>query len=416
MLQWDALHPYNAIHVVRIPRAFDAVRLQNALQATLQTLGLTGLVMDRRTGAYEYRGGPARCEITTIAPGAPALEEEITRQLNTPFAPAALFNPFRFFVAPEADAFRLGLVYFHAVADAESIVRLVQAIVGGHSGGSAAAPGTLELHPRPANLLLRQPGLLARKLLALPAQLRDMKQSFRPSHRGRYDLISGFTLFALSPEQWRALRAVGKSWDVTVNDLFLAVLLKSFSVLAVLRTSTSRRQKLSVGCVVNAREDLGVDGARTFGVQLGSFIVSHEVPPAISLRELAADVHCRTQRVKQDRLYLAAALEMVLAGAVLGWFAPERRKLAYHKNYPLWGGITNLNLNPLWLSIGAAPLPDYFRAVSTGPVTPVVLSVTTVGETVNLGLSYRTAFFTAPEMEKFKKIFLEQVEQLQSRA
>ncbi|MCX6894453.1 MAG: hypothetical protein NTZ16_02900, partial [Verrucomicrobia bacterium] len=224
MLQWDALHPYNAIHVVRISRALDAARLQLVIETTLETRGLTGLVLDQRRGGYEYRGGPARCEIATIAPGAPALEEEIARQLNTPFAPAEPFRPFRFFVAPEVDSFRLGLVYFHAVAAAESIVRLVQAMVGAYSGSpAAAAAGALELHPRPVSLL-RQPGLLARKLLALPAQLRDMKQSFRLSHRGRYDLISGFTLFALSPEQWRGLRAAGKSWGVTVNDLFLAVL------------------------------------------------------------------------------------------------------------------------------------------------------------------------------------------------
>lgn len=418
MLQWDVLHPYNAIHVVRIPRAFDAARLQNAIHATLATCGLTGLVLDRRRGHYEYRGGPARCEIAVIASGAAALVAEITRQLNTPFAPAAPFSPFRFFVAPETDSFLLGLVYFHAIADAESIVRLVQAIVGAYAEDTvAAAGGALERHPaRPANLLLRQPGLVARKLLALPALIRDLKQSFRPSCRDSGDLASGFTFFVLPPEPLRALLAAGKSWGVTANDLFLAVLLKSFSALAVHRSPTARRRKLSVGCIVNTRKDHGVDSARTFGLYLGMFVVTHEVPAAIPLRELAADLHRLTQRVKRDRLYLAASMEMALAGAVLARFAPERRKTLYPKNYPLWGGITNLNLNPLWPGTAPAPPLDYFRAVSTGPVTPVVLSVTTVGDRAHLGISYRTSFFSAPEIERLKKIFLEQVEQLQSNA
>ena len=64
---------------------------------------------------------------------------------------------------------------------------------------------------------------------------------------------------------------------------------------------------------------------------------------------------------------------------MLIFFSPERRKKFYQKNYPLWGGITNMNLNSLWTS-GQKRVPlDYFRAVSTGPATPLVLSVTTVG-------------------------------------
>jgi hypothetical protein len=37
---------------------------------------------------------------------------------------------------------------------------------------------------------------------------------------------------------------------------------------------------------------------------------------------------------------------------------------------------------------------DYFRAVSTGPITPLVLSITTVRDIVNIGLTYKKAVFT----------------------
>ena len=417
MIQWDALHPYNAIHVVKIPVAFDAARLRDVLAATLQTLGLTGLGMDRRGGRFEYRGGAAACELTVIAAGEQALAEEVARQLNQPFAPAESFSPFRFFVAPEDGCFRLGLVYFHAVADAESIVRLLRAIVRAYAEGDVAAGGALERHPPPPpSLLLRQPGLFLRKLLALPALIRDMKKSFRPDCRDEDDLTSGFVFFALTPEQLRGLIAAGKSWGVTVNDLFLAVLLKGFASLAVTRSPTEQRLNLSVGCIVNTRKDHGIDSARTFGLYLGSFVVTHAVPAAMPLRGLAEDVHRITERVKRDRIYLAASVEMALASVVLACFSPARRKNVYRKNYPLWGGITNLNLNPLWPSSEAPSPLDYFRAVSTGPVTPVVLSATTVGGAVNLGVSYRTSFFMAAEIEQLKKVFLEQVEQISSGA
>lgn len=71
-----------------------------------------------------------------------------------------------------------------------------------------------------------------------------------------------------------------------------------------------------------------------------------------------------------------------------------------------------MNLNPLW------PLPDqppglrYFRAVSTGPATPLVLSVTTTGETVELGLSYRSTAFLGPEMERVEHGFQDQLNRL----
>ena len=417
MIQWDALHPYNAIHVVRISGAFDPARLQDALATTLQTLGLTGLGMDRRGGRFEYRGGPALCEITVIAAGEQALADEVARQLNQPFATAVNFNPFRFFVAPEDGCFRLGLVYFHAVADAESIVRLLRAIVRAYAEGVAAVGGALERHPPPPpSLLLRQPGLFLRKLLALPALIRDMKKSFRPDCRDEGDLTSGFVFFALTPEQLRGLLAAGKSWGVTINDLFLAVLLKSFSALAVTRLPTEWRLNLSVGCIVNTRKDHGIDSARTFGLYLGSFVVTHAVPAAMPLRGLAEDVHRITQRVKRDRFYLAASVEMALASMVLACFSPARRKNVYRKNYPLWGGITNLNLNLLWPHSEESPPLDYFRAVSTGPVTPVVLSATTAGDAVNLGVSYRTSFFSETEMGQLKNVFLEQVEQICSGA
>lgn len=417
MLQWDALHPYNAIHVVRIPRALDAARLQTVIPTTLQTLGLTGLVLDRRTGGYEYRGGPARCEITTVAPGEAALREEITQQLNEPFAPAERFSPFRFFVAPGTDSFWLGLVYFHAVADAEAIVRLLQAMVAGYLGAATPAGGAWECHPAPpANLLLRHPGIVARKLLALPALVRDLKQSCRPPCRAPGDLTNEFTRFPLEPAAWGRLRATAKAWGVTANDLLLALLLKSFSAIAPPRSPAARRHKLSVGCIVNTRGATAGDRTRTFGLALGSFVVTHAVPAALPLRGLAADLHRRTQRIKRQRLYLAASMEMTLACAVLAWFSPERRKTIYLKNYPLWGGITNLNLNPLWPDAGGALGLDYFRAVSTGPVTPLVLSVTSVGNAANLGISYRPASFTAEQIAEWKMNFLAEVERLDSPA
>src|SRR6185503_11736766 len=103
MLQWNDLHPYSAVHVLRIPGALDATRLQRGIQTTLAARGLTHLSLDRAKGRYHYESGPATCEIRKLADAADpqaVLFAEVERQLNTPFVQTERFSPFRFFVAP----------------------------------------------------------------------------------------------------------------------------------------------------------------------------------------------------------------------------------------------------------------------------------------------------------------------------
>ena len=124
-------------------------------------------VADRAKGSYHYEGGPAVCEVRSIANGEDpraALFAEVERQLNTPFARAERFNPFRFFAALAGDSFFLGLVYFHAAADAESVVLLLRELVQACCGGSAAVFGTaLDLYPNSrARLLSRHPKVFVR--------------------------------------------------------------------------------------------------------------------------------------------------------------------------------------------------------------------------------------------------------------
>jgi hypothetical protein len=168
---------------------------------------------------------------------------------------------------------------------------------------------------------------------------------------------------------------------------------------------------MSIGCIVNIRKDLGVDNPRVFGVFLGSFTVTHAMPRGISLREVSIDIRQQTSRIKRRKLYLGTPLELGLARFMFRCFSPARRKRFYAKHYPLWGGITNMNLNSIWNENDRTAALDYFRGVSTGPVTPLALSVTTVGNRVNIGLSYRTAVFSRDEIEGVERRFREQVEE-----
>jgi len=421
MLQWDELHPYNAVHVAQLPGAFDRERLRLGITATLERNGFGWLTLNRKDGTYSYQPGPSGCEITTVAiqeEPRVALRAEIERQLNTPFDSTVPFRPFRFVALPGKDSFFLVLAYFHAIADAESIVHLLRGLARDYAKAARPeAPPWWNLYPESrAGLLRRHPIVVARRLQGLPAQARNLRRSHRPRYRDIRDLSNGFNLFSLTPDCLRSLVAAGRSWDVTVNDLLLALLLKSVSPLSMERVQAARRRLISAGCIVNLRRDMGVDSSQAFGLFLGSFTVTHAVPQGIALRELAKDISQQTAVVKQHRLALATPMELAFGRFALRFFSLERRKRFYQKNYPLWGGLTNLNLNSLWGPATDEGPIDYFRGVSTGPVTPLVLSVTTAGERVNVGLSYRATVFSTRDIEQTISHFMHELEQLQEGA
>lgn len=66
-----------------------------------------------------------------------------------------------------------------------------------------------------------------------------------------------------------------------------------------------------------------------------------------------------------------------------------------------------MNLNALWPQPADGMAVDYFRAVSTGPATPLVLSATTIGSAINLGLSFRRTVFSPANIQQIQQELLE---------
>ncbi|HUB87676.1 MAG TPA: hypothetical protein VMB22_07260, partial [Verrucomicrobiae bacterium] len=307
MLQWNDVHPYNVVHVFRIPEPLDLERLKKTVNGVLESQGLAGVTLNRARGTYQLHSGPVDREIKIVTGENPsaALAAEIERQLNTAFVQRERFSPFRFFVVPEPDAFSLGIVYFHAVADAESIALLAKEIVESHLnkiGSRSFQPLHFDCGRR--NNLLRRPGLLIRKLASLPVLARQMRHSRHITHWDDNDFKNEFAFFPLAAGDLDLLLKTAKSWNVTLNDLFLALLMKSLSNLKPDLDRHPQRRKISLGCIVNLRKDLGLDGRRAFGLFLGSMIVSREVSDATGLQELAGEIRRQTSTIKGGKLYL----------------------------------------------------------------------------------------------------------------
>ena len=108
MLLWNGLHPYNAVHVVRLDSPFDRSRLEAQVNCTLQAQGLVNLALHPDSATFCYEGGEAKCEIKVVPAGGDPhadLAAETERQLNAPFAVHQSFTPFRFFVVPGTNSF-----------------------------------------------------------------------------------------------------------------------------------------------------------------------------------------------------------------------------------------------------------------------------------------------------------------------
>lgn len=421
MLLWNELHPYNAVHVVEVPSVLQIERLQEIVAKTIEYHKLTGLKIDSEAGTYHYHGGEFEQRIATVSnEGEPtgALKNEIRKQLNRKFDLGDKATPFRFFALPMESSFFLGVSYFHAVAGAESIVLLMQSVVGSYiENNGKTLPLPMDIYPPTyRGWLCRHPGVLFRKLLNLPSLILKLKDSMRLRYKDEMDVENGFELFSLTSLQLNMLLLASKSWGITLNDLFLALLLKVFEPLREHRVYSSRRRQFSVGTIVNLRRDMEVDSHKTFGLFLGSFVVTHEVPEDISLRSLATDVREQTKVIKKQRRYMGSSIDLLSAQRSLRFLNMERKKKFYQKHYPLWGGITNMNLNSIWSQTDEANPVDYMRAVSTGPATPLVLSITTVRDIVNIGMSYRTTVFSEADIEFIRTRFLELVQQIQEEA
>jgi NRPS condensation-like uncharacterized protein len=408
MLQWNALHPYNAVHVLRLSGPVDLERLRWVVNAVVEQRGLTGFMPE--PAGYRYAGGALQGTIRQLPAGGDALgtlNRAIEAQLNTPFTFNTPGDPFRFFVMIEPAGAWLALVYFHSIADAEGIVRLLRDIATAYRDPTRLA-GIERWNRVPERhdlTMLRRPGLLLRWLAGLPRAIRSARSSHRPAYCDHADHRNGFRFFALPPPTLPRLLALAKSWGVTLNDLFLAAILLAVSPWAKARFDAPRRRLVSVASIVNTRRELGVASQSAFGLALGSLRVAHEVPPGVGFEAVARAVQAQTDQAKRSRSFLATPLQLAVARFLFERSSPARRQKFYPKHQPLCAGLTNLNLNALWKTADAGAPPDYFRAVSTGPATPLVFSITTAGDRLNVGVSYRPTVFLNSDLERVQDDF-----------
>ena len=423
MLRWRSLQPYNPVHVVRIPATLAEQRLQSVIASRLEQMGLTGLEVDARRGRFRYAGGPAQVSLTLL-PAAPctpaALQALIETEFNRAFDGGAKAQPFRFAALPGDDGFHLALTYDHFVAGGEAIAHLLVDIALAYLGGPAAAPVcALQRYPgRYRAALLRHPGWALHALTTLPALAASNRRAFRLRTTPLADAADGFVALHLEPPRLQALLAASRKHDVTLNDLLLAGLLQALAPLAEARQQQVRRRQIAVASIMNIRRDVAPDAQAVLSPCLAALRIAHEVPPGMELGTLARQVHAASQALKARHRYLGSWFGLGLSALVWPFLDTPRRQGLYAKHYPLWAGITTLNVNPIWSAAGEARTAglDYQRAVPTGPMTPLVLAATTAHEVLHLGIAYRRAAYSPAAVQRIAAALLQGLDGLAAEA
>jgi hypothetical protein len=415
MLRFRELHPYVAVHVASVVRPLEG-NLKARIERRLETAGLTGFALDRRRKRFEFRGGPAAVELTTLEGGVDpraVVCAEIESQLNRAFPLDGAFTPFRFFAVDAGPTFQLGIAYDHFIAGGDSIAVLLEKLVGDCVPGAAQSAWTPRVYPRTySRLFLRHLSQALRGLARLPSMVASCRRSCRAPCRIDRAATNAFAAFAVGAPEFSALLRSAKDWGVTLNDLLLAMLLLALAPVVPDRGGR-KRHELGVGSIVNLRGEFESDASVTFGQFLASLRVSHPVPAGTGLRQLALDVHAQTERIKQGKLYLQSLLGLGWTALAWRFLTPERRRCFLAKHYPIWLGVTNLNIDPLWRSVSPpCPSSEYLRAVPTGPLAPMVFAVTTFRGVLQLGVSYRTADVSRDTAERVAGVFLEQIRAL----
>jgi hypothetical protein len=418
MLRWRDLHPYNPVHVVRVPLALDAPRLRTCIAQRLEAFGLTGLALDRARWRLRYEGGPAQVDLAVTAAGGDVLQElsrTIEREFNQPFPQGPRENPFRFVAIDEGSAFQLVLAYDHYVASGDSIARLLSAIAWAYLGAHAGPAATECRSPTYRHLFLRHPWWVLRSVLGLGAMIASARRSLRVPIVEAEEGRNAFSYLRLGPATKGMLLATAKAWGVTLNELLVASLLQALAPLAAQRRHEPRRNRLAVASILNMRGDFGADAMQAVSPFLAAFRVAHDVPDGIGLRQLALDVHRAVLPIRRDHLYLQSIIALAVSALMWPWLPDAKRHRLYPKYFPVWAGITSLNLDPLWARDRGADTArlDYLRAVPTGPLCPLVFAVTSAHDTMHIGIAYRTAAFARADVERVAAGFLQCLGELQ---
>lgn len=396
MLSWDETLPYNATHALRVERQLEPAALREAIRLSLEHCGYP--VAGDAICLEEHAAG-------LCVDG--ALRDVVEAQLNRRFDLAAGEGPFRFFVIRvDAATFVLGICYFHPVAGADSILWLLEDVLANY----------LQRDPKRRIQWSREKPLRCRALLwrylreipgwlrSLPGYVRSTRRYARKRIEHQAEAAHGVCTLRLGPDDLDWIRTQMRGFGATFHDVLLALVIDALAKMMPQRLQHPHRREITVGSIINIRNDFGERAANAFGLYLSSFFVSHAVPEGSGFGTVLKDVLCQTRKIKGERLYLRNLLVLQAYLILKRLFKGDRYKKMFLKSFPLLAGVTSFFVDRFQRRLAGFPVSDYWRSASASFATPLVISVTTFGRATNLTITYNRAVYDGREVETLKSL------------
>jgi NRPS condensation-like uncharacterized protein len=413
MLQWSSLHPYNASHVFKLAGPLRLGDLARAVETAFRRhgLGIAHLAPNGRSFRHETAIEP---QVELLAGGedhGSTTEEHLGRALNRRFERPAM-HPFRFATIDAGpQAHYVILAYDHWVADAHAARLVLRSVLAPYL--SLALPDSdepLELYPGTYREVFRRRlhgGQLALAALRAIRQWNRNRSAWRVACWSNTQWEIDYRLYHTIPGTVARLREFARANAATVNDVLLAAFGRA---LAAVMPSRGRRNGLALGSIVDTRSIADEDLSRALGAFLGYYLVRSDPAATQGLDEVTRQIAARTGPIKERHRYLDSLVNMQFINSLWPWLSTTARRHFMRKSLPMSGGMSNVVVRDAWMNQNRHLILDYHRGVSTGPSMPIVLSPTTFGDHLNVGVSYRIAGFPRAKVDALMEMFRDQIE------
>lgn len=409
---WEAVHPYNAAQVLALPRAVDAHDAERAWSETLVAAGVGRVQVNERSFQHVVMNGELSRYPVRAVGAETSLQDHVSAELNRPFDDDAE-PPFRPFLIPATAATPqyFGVVYQHWIADSAAI-RMLLGEWFARLYDPARARGAALVHPDRGYLGLF--GLGGGDMTAIDTIFSVMRRHNR-LRRARKVQAHGArdypvrVLLRTAPEGLiDRLVESARRVDAKVNDLFLAAAAQVCNRF-IPAQRRANRPDLAVGSIVDLRPHVSRhnDLSSTFGLFLG---FSEVVARPSELRDFGKLVRTFATQNRQHRVHGIAPVSLswlVAPLSVRRLVKPHELYHFYRKEMPLMAGVSNVNLNRQWpAEYHPQALAEYWRVSPTGPMAPVVFTLTTLGSRLHLSLTYRESLLDAGKADELATEYL----------
>jgi hypothetical protein len=413
MLQWSSLYPYNATHVYKIAGPLRPGDLSKAVAGALcfHGLGIAHLLEDGQSYRHETDIQP---EVEIIAGGNDAENEAIRHlrcALNRPFE-RPTSHPFRFAAIDAGpQSHYVVLAYDHWVADAHAARLLLQSVLSRYLPLTAPeSQEPMERYPGTYREVFRgrlHGGQLALAALRAVGQWNRNRSAWRVACWSNTQWEIDYRLYSTIPGTVARLREFARGNGATVHDVLLAAFGRA---LAEVMPSRGRRNGLALGSIVDMRSISDEDLSRSMGAFLGYYLVRRDHDTSVHLDEATRQIAARTSSIKMHHRYMDSVINMEFINSVWPWLSATAKRHFMRKSLPMSGGVSNVVVRDAWMNQNRDVILDYHRGVSTGPSVPIVLSPTTFGDHLNIGVSYRIAGFSRAKIDALMDMFRDQIE------